>query len=719
MKSMLLRLVSLPARMVVIFIAAGTSGIAAGQTAQADAATQNVGEGQAAQALQYPASFFERYQPNTALEMILQVPGFQLDDGDGDRGFASSAGNLLINDRRPSAKQDAPSEILARIPASQVERIEILRGQVRNVDLQGQSVVANVILLEVDKVAVRWRGSHRHNFDFGGTTEAAISMVNRWGDIDFSSGVDLRDFNRGDYTSQSILDGSGDLTEVRFDVGNVEGFRSRANLNAAKQFGETSVRLNTKIGSEKRDGSRVSDRTPSGAGDLPTEEQFPESYDGKDIELGIDFERPLRSGLLGKAILLYSDKDENAVAAQISLDSLGAEVRERISDTDTETSETIARIEFVWSGYADHTVQINMEGALNSLQNSLLLTEDLGAGPVIIEVPGANSRVEETRWDMLLKDTWTRGLYQFEFGLGGEISTIEQSGDAIQKRDFSFLKPQFAVIYAPNQGKQTRIGLRRDVSQLDFRDFVSSTIFEDDNLAFGNPNLSPESTWKLEVGYQRRFGKDGVLNLLAFHDWVDDVEDLLPLAPIIDPSAEAPGNIGDGRRWGVELESTLPLEWIGLKGAKLDINARWQDSTVVDPVNGDDRVFTSRRRVGRLFPLAYRVENQYAFSIDFRQDFEELDVAWGWDVRARGERPIFRVDELDIGDEGTEFNMFVETTRWLGLKVRFVAEDILDAAETRDRTIYEGLRNLSPVDSQELRSRVRGVRVALTVSGSF
>ncbi len=699
-----IRILSLPTRIGFILLVLGSFGSAASQTAQT---------------LQYPASFFERYQPNTALEMILQVPGFQLDDGDGDRGFASSAGNLLINDRRPSAKQDSPSEILARIPASQVERIEILRGQVRNVDLQGQSIVANVILLDVDQAAFRWRGSHRHNFDFGGTTEASISMVNRWRDIDVSSGVDLREYKRGDFTPQTILDGSGNRTETRFDEGNVKGTRRSANLGAARQFGETSARLNTKFTNEKRQGTRDSLRTPTAAGELPTEEQFPEEYDGDNIEVGIDVERPLRANLLGKAILLHTNQDENSIAAQVSLDDAGAQIREQISDTDTETTETIARVEFVWTGFDGHAVQINLEGALNSLQNSLLQTDDQGAGPVIVEVPGANSRVEETRWDMLLKDTWTMGRNQFEYGLGGEISTIRQSGDAVQKRDFSFLKPQVAFIYAPEQGKQARISLRRDVSQLDFSDFVSSTIFEDDNLAFGNPNLRPETTWKLEVGYQRQFGKDGVLNLLAFHDWVDDVEDLLPLAPIDDPTAEAPGNIGDGRRWGVELESTLPLDALGLKGAKLDINARWQESTVKDPVDGEDRVFTSRRRTGRLFPLAFRAENQYAITIDFRQDFEAAAVAWGWDVRTRGERPIFRVDELDIGDEGTEFNMFIETTRWLGLKVHLTAEDILDAPETRDRTIYAGLRNLSPVESRELRDRFRGVRVALTVSGNF
>ena len=669
--------------------------------------------------VEYAASFFERYQPNTALEMILQVPGFQLDDGDSDRGFASSAGNILINDRRPSTKQDAPSAILARIPASQVQRIELLRGQVRNVDLQGQSVVANVILRDVDQAAVRWSGSYRYNVDFGSTWEGGISVSDRWRDVEYNTGVELRDLSRGDFTPQSVFDGDGNLIEERFDVLNVDGKRGSANLNAAIPFGETSVRLNTKFGGETRDGERISERTPQAPGSLPAEERFLEDYERVDFEVGIDAERTLRADLLGKAIFLYINQDENVTDGQISLDDTAAQLRERVSDTDTQTTETIARVELVWSGAADHTVQINLEGALNILDNTLLQTEDTGAGPVIIEVPGANSRVEEVRWDLLLKDTWTLGAYQFEYGLGVEVSTITQTGDVELERDFSFLKPELSLMYAPDQGKQTRISLRRTVSQLDFRDFVSSSIFEDDNLALGNPDLKPETTWKLELEHERRFGQDSVVKLTVFHDWVSDVEDLLPLAPVLEPTLEAPGNIGDGRRWGAELEGTWPLDRIGLKGARIVVDARWQDSSVEDPVTGEDRVFTSRRRFGRLFPLDFETESQYAFAVDFRQDFSAARVAWGWDVRMRGERPIFRVNELDIGDDGTEFNVFIETTRWFDLKVGLIAGNILDAPEKRDRTIYEGLRELSPVESRELRSRFRGFRVDLTVSGNF
>ena len=75
--------------------------------------------------------------------------------------------------------------------------------------------------------------------------------------------------------------------------------------------------------------------------------------------------------------------------------------------------------------------------------------------------------------------------------------------------------------------------------------------------------------------------------------------------------------------------------------------------------------------------------------------------------------------QLDIGDDGTEFNVFIETTRWFDLKIGVIAGNILDAPETRDRTIYEGLRDLSSVESRELRSRFRGFRVDFTASGNF
>ena len=62
---------------------------------------------------------------------------------------------------------------------------------------------------------------------------------------------------------------------------------------------------------------------------------------------------------------------------------------------------------------------------------------------------------------------------------------------------------------------------------------------------------------------------------------------------------------------------------------------------------------------------------------------------------------------------------FVETTRWRGLKVRLLGENLLDFKEWRERTVFDGLRDLAPVDFIERRERQNGRKITLSVSGSF
>ena len=78
--------------------------------------------------------------------MLQRVPGFVLDYGSGARGLEGSGGNVLIDGQRPASKADNIAAILTRIPAANVERIDLIRGGAPGIDMQGKAVVANVIL---------------------------------------------------------------------------------------------------------------------------------------------------------------------------------------------------------------------------------------------------------------------------------------------------------------------------------------------------------------------------------------------------------------------------------------------------------------------------------------------------------------------------------------------------------------------------------------------
>ena len=300
-------------------------------------------------------------------------------------------------------------------------------------------------------------------------------------------------------------------------------------------------------------------------------------------------------------------------------------------------------------------------------------------------------RVEEDRLDALVFVTEYRGAFEFAYGIGAETSTIRQEGDVTSKRRFDFLKPQVLVVYSPTQDRQTRFRIFREVSQLDFNDFVSSTVFQDDDLALGNPDLEPQSTWIAEFSEERRFGEFGVLKGTLFYNRIDDVADLLPLTD----EFEAPGNIGDGRRYGVRIEATLPMEGLGLKGGRVDVEARWQRSSVVDPVTGLDRRLSGEEEVGK--PLTFAVENRWNVGVALRQDLQAQRLSWGGEVRIRDDRLSFRVNELiRFRELAPEVNVFVETTAFNGLRLRIEGNNLLDFEQVRDRDIFVGRRSITP-----------------------
>lgn len=651
--------------------------------------------------VEYAATFFDKYRPITALDMVERVPGFRVQGGGGSRGFAGAAGNILIDGERPTTKGDTVAQILDRVPASMVARIDLIRGQTGDYDVRGQSVIVNVILREDPPLTVKWDVRIEQDIDKGDPEpRGSVSLSDRLGATSYTAAVEAgRSFFQNGAVER-LLEG-GAIVEDRFEFDRNKRHDLTGNLNTETRLDETVIHFNGEVGYEKNKGLEPSRRIPRTPAAL---ERTVVESDGEDqftLEVGGDVETPLSTSLTGKAIVLFSYQDEDGFSALRALDAAQRQTLFQIAETTSQESESIARLEFDWRGLPDHTIELDLEGAFNTLESGLDLSVDSGDGPVAVPVPGSNTRVEELRGDFALSDSWNLGRVTLDSELAAETSTISQSGDVSNKRTFNFVKPNFTLTHSPTQTRQTRLVFRRDVAQLDFGDFVSATNFGDNDLDLGNPDLSPESTWVLELSREQRFGEIGVIELTGFFNWIEDVEDLAPVGERF----EIVGNIGSGRRYGVELEATLPLDPLGLPNARLDLEGRWQDSEVTDPVTRLDRVLTGER--------------EFTADIDFREDFEQARVAWGWRLQLRAEEPFFGVDELDISDRGVDLQAFLETTRWLGVKIRATLQNILDREFIRDRQVFDGNRASAPEAFREFRDRRRGRSLVFEISGTF
>ena len=76
--------------------------------------------------------------------------------------------------------------------------------------------------------------------------------------------------------------------------------------------------------------------------------------------------------------------------------------------------------------------------------------------------------------------------------------------------------------------------------------------------------------------------------------------------------------------------------------------------------------------------------------------------------------------KIDTAWEGPVFaNIFVENKDVFGLTVRATVANILNARSKRDRTVWTGLRDESPIAFVEKRDRLIGPIFAFSVRGKF
>jgi hypothetical protein len=378
-----------------------------------------------------------------------------------------------------------------------------------------------------------------------------------------------------------------------------------------------------------------------------------------------------------------------------------------------ETIETILRGTLSRSLNPQHRIEFGGEVALNSLDSVLQLTVDDGGGPTVIPVPNSNVTVEEERADFFGSHTWRPNVvWSFDTRLAWETSTLTFTGDADQETELSFWKPSFQLARTFGNNSQLRLRYYRDVGQLNFDDFVSRTAISDDRIAGGNPSLQPQTDWRAEFGGDLRFPGGAALGFALVHHELSDVNDLIVLIddkgnmdPSDDEPFDAPGNIGDGEAWSLDLNfsTRLPL----IPNARLTIGAEFWDTEVTDPVTGVSR------------DISWRPETE--IDIGFRQDFTERRWSWGVEYYKQGQSQGYRLSEVDTHEEGPWVDLWWETTALPNnMKLRLWAANIGNGQVMRDRRFFDTDRN-GPLVAYQLTDRQFETSpwFILELSGSF
>lgn len=533
--------------------------------------------------LVFTPDFFASMQPNTALDMVERVPGFRADDGDGGRGFEGAVGNTLINGARPASKNDAGSSALFRVPASQVERIELIRGGAPGVDMQGYSVVVNVVLksnassehiFQTDAVLFDGRRTDLYGARYQFTHRDGERT---WGVI-LADGMGLDD--SGGTGVSFIRDASGAISDEGVYFSEGYGGGTAARLNYASPLLGGKIDLTTRYG--------INDFHSVSLFESPDESRTSVyADDGDSFEFGATYTRPVGDRLTSETRFIHEQATDDEVSTYSVTDAGVAEPESRFESA-SESSETILRSLLRW----ERSEALTFEGGGEVAYNRLDAVQELSQGGTPIPLPSDEITVEELRGEVFGKLAWrVSPTLSFESGLRFEASNISQSGDSQNEETFTYIKPRAQLTWTPWANNQFRARLEREVGQLDFGDFAASASLDDDNVLGGNADLQPEDRWVAEVAYERRFWGEGVISLTYRHDEIRNAIDVIPL----EDGLSAVGNIGDGTLDQLSVNLVLPTEKLGVPGGRFGFRNDWNHTEVTDPTTGRTRAISGLR----------------------------------------------------------------------------------------------------------------------------
>jgi len=660
----------------------------------------------------YAPGYFTRYAPQNADDMVSQVPGFTLAnnsrDGNNDsqRGLGQGLGNLLINGKRPSTKDDGPSALLARIPAAQVLRIEILNEG--SAELSGQSgKIVNVIAAEPAALSTSWRAQYHALEDGYDTPKLDGSVTGKWGSAKFVVGLDIDGNQFPQWGLERHYDADNTLYELQDEVRNFTAGTNTINASLAWDTDDLEANLSLVVTDEKSTFEESSDRfgvnLNGGMGAQYTAVDYESVDETFSYELSGDYTWSLSEGELKLiALLRRSTSDNHANYSDLPVDD------DRYlfnSFSKADESENILRGVYSFEPVSGHRLELAGEVVENVLDTHANFQEDTGSGFSALILDGSDTEVSEERAELSLQySTAFSESLSFQASLASEYSKISVEGD--ESRSESFVRPKGYVSFSWAQSDVLRIRsrLERSVGQLDFYDFASSENANDGTTLGGNTALVPDQTLRAELSFERQMGLGNSLTVTVFDE---KVEDFITFVPMSD-GGEGKGNIDSLDRRGVDVSLTINTEHFGVPGGKLDINAEIHTDEFKDPLTGETIEFRSNGH------------NPEYYLMSFRQDIPQTPWAWGVILEERSGNIVYRRSSIrDQDHSGLQAHrLFVEHKDIWGLVGKLEVEDVFGFTYENDRTWFVGDRG-GVVQRRELGERHSPWVARLSLSGTF
>ena len=579
----------------------------------------------------YDQAYFRQYNITNAADAIKRIPGvenlssgnnsYEPGDNNKRRGFGSSGTQILINGERQSSKSNNIIKTLERINADSLIRIEVIRGTEAGLDVRSDGVIVNIIVDgNLSKDSGTWNAALGYLTSGSSNWRGIGSWSTKIKKTDIVLGFErIGDLNSRKY-NEFTVDQEQSLLYYRLRETIEYQSSNRVNIDLNSKINDKStIRINTLVWfNGKENAPQIQEYfSPS---DINNEAFYKkinwdriEDNDG--WEFGGDWEHQINKNhsLKLRVVLTEENEDQNDISF---LDDTENSYNNSTETNIRKENERIIRLSFNKLIGKNSSLEYGLESAYNKLNSIFNLkffdSNSIDTNACLINTSGL---VEEDRYEGFLSYNLPLSKkIRLELALNYEWSEISQSGDINLSRKFKYWKPRIDLKWDYKKNRQLRINVERNVGQINFDDFISSYDQFEESIRAGNPDLRPETEWKLKVEHEWRLPNDGgVITLKGSAREIDGPVDRLP----IDGYAGI-GNLGSGERTKATIDGSIRINKI-LEGGVFRFKSYLQSTKVTDPVSNIERDFTWYKRWETMIGLRQDIPGgKYSWAMTYR-----------------------------------------------------------------------------------------------------
>lgn len=689
--------------------------------------------------LTYGQEYFQRFEPSTAGDMVKRVSSatFVSDVLEYDavqlRGLAPAYTQVLVNGKKVPGAGDDRSFWLDRIPAEMVERVEVRRSASANRSGDAMAGAINIVLrdaYEFDGSYIRLGATHYDDGEVKPTVGLVSAGEALGGRILVSLNVQDR-YNPKKKRSDRWDEPGGSFKDAEDQTDTRDGQDYSATASYTTDVGDS--------GRFKLDGFYV--KTDREQKEVSTEYNAPKLADADEYArvpgltdwdqtnwgLSAEYKFDMAGGAteIGLTYARFKDKnieseEEHKYENGPAWDWVESSAEKTAFDSqDSESGLHLAHKRFV--GFAD--MEFGLDYAFKDRLTKYTQYEwedeaDVGhtaPDPVDYEEDGTiKNTITERRTDPYVMLSGQSGALGWEAGLRHETTrvTVESADNGKVDNDHNAMLPSLHLQYALDETNRVNLSLARTVRRPDFNDLLNGTLeeeYEDDSDFRGNPRLNPETANGLDLGYEHRLGKRGVVGINFFYR---QVQDLIELVNTGEEGSAGPGtfvytvkNSGDGKVWGAELDLSTPLTALGLPDTGVFFNYSALDSETED--------FMGKRR--------FNNQAKSLYNIGFIQNLPRLESSFGASYRKQGEAKSRMLNEEVTTTYEADLEIFVEKRVGKSFSLRLSGANLLDAEkkEVFHKFASEQDQKDRVHDEYEIETEKAGPRIQLVARYAF